>query len=90
MTAMATSTTARTQASGARRADLPEAAMLRQNRRIKMAAACYVGLVALVGLFVLAAQVLPAGVGLPLFVLASAGVVAAGHPRVREHILARR
>lgn len=84
MTAMATSTHVRTQANGARRAELPEAAAMRHTRRIKMAAACYLGLVVLVGVFVLAAQVLPPGVGLPLFVLGAGAVVALGHPRIRE------
>lgn len=80
MTAMATSTRIHPETNGARRMDHPATAAARAGRRVKMAAACYLGIVAMVLATVLAARVLPAGVGVPLFVLGMVLVVVAAHP----------
>jgi hypothetical protein len=83
MTVMATTTRTRPSTSGARRVDTPATVAARETRRVKMAVACYLGIVVMIALALAASTVLPAGVGVPLFVLGMGLVVALAHPTIR-------
>lgn len=80
---MATMTPAPPAASGARRVDHPLAVAARHRRRIRLAVACYAGMVLLVALAVVLARVLPAVLGVPLFVVLAGVVVVVAHPALR-------
>lgn len=83
MTAMATMTPApKTVGSGAHRAD-SVASPDGRRRRVRLVAACYLGMVMLVALAIAMSTVLPAAVGAPLFVLFATGVVVLAHPTIR-------
>lgn len=74
---------ARNRATGARPAESPAARKAWRLGRIKMVAACYLGLSLLVTLSVIASRVWPSGAVAPLFILGMVGLIAAFHPRVR-------
>lgn len=80
MTVMATTTHAHPETAGARP---PQSPWVPVGRRLALSAACYLGIAAMVVLTVLAARVLPTGVGVPLFVLGMAAVVAVAHPAIQ-------
>jgi hypothetical protein len=83
VTGMATTTPVRQAANGVRRTALPVPRMARHRQRVRLAAACYAGIVLLVGLAVAMGRVLPAAVGVPLFIALAATVVAIAHPGLR-------
>lgn len=82
MTAMATTTPARIRVTEARRA-ASVAIEPTSNRRLKLAAACYIGMVALVVLSVMAVRVLPAWPVAAAFVIGMTALVASLHPSIR-------
>lgn len=82
MTAMATSAPSKPAPVGATRAAISER-VAPVGRRVALVGACYLGMALIVALTVLAAHVLPAGVGLPVFMAAMIALVVLLHPTVR-------
>ena len=83
MTAMATMTPApKPVAPGAHRAAVDPGVSMRR-RKLRLATACYLGMVMLVALAIAMSTVLPAVLGVPLFIALAAAVVVIAHPTIR-------
>jgi len=83
MTAMATTTPApKTVPPGAHRA-VVDPGLGARRRRLRLAGACYLGMVMLVALAIAMSTVLPTALGVPLFIALAAAVVVIAHPTIR-------